>query len=74
MIYLKFYHWKKDLITYFLKIHENTRELNFWSCHYHPIMGPIQNMEAMFQTWKNIVLRKDLHSRPIGSFYYECTQ
>ncbi len=27
-------------------------------------MGPIQNMEAMFQTWKNIVLRKDLHLGP----------
>jgi hypothetical protein len=36
--------------------------------------GPIQNMEAMFQTGKNINLRKDLHLEPIGSFYYECTQ
>jgi hypothetical protein len=36
-------------------------------------MGPIQNMEAMFQTWKNIVLRKDMHLGPIDSFYYECT-
>jgi len=31
-------------------------------------MGLIQNMEAMFQTWKNTILRKDLHLRPIGSF------
>jgi hypothetical protein len=36
-------------------------------------MGPIQNMEAMFQTWKNLVLKKDLHLGPIGFFYYECT-
>jgi hypothetical protein len=36
-------------------------------------MGPIQNMEAIFQTWKNIVFKKDLHMGPIGSFYCECT-
>jgi hypothetical protein len=29
-------------ITYCLKIHENTCELNFLSWHYHSIMGPIQ--------------------------------
>jgi len=46
---------------------------HMWICHYHPIMGPIQNMEAMFQTWKNIVLRKDLHLGSTGSFYCECT-
>ncbi len=42
--------------------------------HYHSIMGPIQNMEAMFQTWKSTILRKDLHTGPIGSFPYECNQ
>jgi hypothetical protein len=31
-------------------------------------------MEAMFQTWKSTVLKKDLHLGPIGSFYCECTQ
>jgi hypothetical protein len=36
-------------------------------------MDPIQNMEAMFQIWKNIVFRNDLHLGPIGSFYCECT-
>jgi len=30
-------------------------------------------MDAMFQTWKNIVLKKDMHLGPICSFYYECT-
>jgi hypothetical protein len=44
--------WKIYLITYCLKIHGNTCELNFWSWHYHPIMGLIQNMEATFQTSK----------------------
>jgi len=37
-------------------------------------MGSIQNMEAMFQTWKNIVFKQDLHLGPISSFYYECSQ
>jgi hypothetical protein len=73
LIYLKFYHSKIDLITCCSKIHGNTCELNFWSWHYHPIMGLIQNMEAMFQTWKNIVFKNDLHLRLIGSFYCECT-
>jgi hypothetical protein len=41
---------KINLITYCLKIHGNTCELNFLSWHYHSIMSPIQNMEAMFQT------------------------
>jgi len=45
----KFIIRKIDLITHCLKIHENTGELNFWSWDYHPIMGPIQNMKAMFQ-------------------------
>jgi len=52
---------------------KNTCELSFWNWHYHPIMGPIQNMEAMFQTWKNIIFKKDLHLGPTSSFYYECT-
>jgi hypothetical protein len=30
-------------------------------------MGPIQNMEAMFQTWKNIVLKKDLNLGPTNT-------
>jgi hypothetical protein len=54
-------------------VHGNTCVLNFLSWHYHPIMGRIQKMEAMFQTWKNTVLKKDLHLGPIGSFFYECT-
>jgi hypothetical protein len=33
----------------------------------------IQNMEAMVQTWKNIVLRKDLHLGPTNSFNCGCT-
>ncbi len=69
----KFITKKIDFNTYCLKIHGNTCELNFWSWHYHPIMGPIQNMEAMFQTWKNIVLWKDLHLGLTSSFYCECT-
>jgi hypothetical protein len=31
-------------------------------------MGPIQNMASMFQTWKNIVFRKDMQLGLIGSF------
>jgi hypothetical protein len=60
-------------ITYYLKIYENTYELNFFNWHYHPIMGSIQNMEIMFQNWKSTVLTKDLHLTPIGAFYCECT-
>ncbi len=44
---------KINLITYCLKIDGNTCELNFLNWHYHSIMGPIQNMEAVLQTWKN---------------------
>jgi hypothetical protein len=65
---------KINLITYCLKIHGNTCELNFLSWHYHSIMSPIQNMEAMFQTWKSLVLKKDMHLGPTRSFYCECTQ
>jgi hypothetical protein len=36
-------------------------------------MGLIQNMKAMFQTWKNIILKKDMHLGPTSSFYFECT-
>jgi hypothetical protein len=36
-------------------------------------MGFIQNMETMFQTWKNIILKKDLHLGPTNSFYCEFT-
>jgi hypothetical protein len=36
-------------------------------------MGPPQNMEAMFQTWKNIVFKKEVHLGAIGSFNCECT-
>ncbi len=73
LIFLKFIIKKIDLITYFLKIHGNTCELHFWSWHYHPIRGPIQNMEAMFQTWKNVVFQKDLHLGPTNSFYCDYT-
>ncbi len=69
----KFIIKKINLITHCLKIHGNTCELNFWSWHYHPIMGPIQNMEAMFQIFKKIILRKDLHMGLTSSFYCECT-
>jgi hypothetical protein len=65
---------KIDLITYCLKIHGNTCELNFWNWHFNPIMSRIQNMEAMFQTWKNIIFKKDLHLGPTSSFYCECNQ
>jgi hypothetical protein len=34
-----------DLVTYCFESEENTCELNFWSWHYHPIMGSIQNMD-----------------------------
>ncbi len=40
------------LIINCLKIHGKTCELNFWIWDYHLIMGPIQNMEAMFQNLK----------------------
>ncbi len=69
----KFIIKKIDLITYCLKIHGNTCESNFWSWNYHFIMGPIQNMEAMFQTWKYIILKKDLHLGATSSFHCECT-
>jgi len=69
----KFIIRKINLITNCLKIHGNTFELNFWNWDYHLIMGPIQNMEAMFQTWKWIVLKKYLHFGATNSFYYECT-
>jgi len=67
---LKIYH-EENIFNYIL--FKNSCELNFWNWHYHPIMGAIQNIEAMFQTWKNIILRKDLHLGPISSFYRECT-
>jgi hypothetical protein len=70
----KFVIRKIDLTTYCLKIHGTTCELNFWSWDYHLMMGPIQNMEAMFQTWKmHSPKRKYMHLEATSSFYCECT-
>ncbi len=73
LIYLKNIIKRINLITYCLKIHGNMCELNFWSWHYHLIMGLIQSIETMFQTWKSIVLRKYFHLGPTNYFYCECT-
>ncbi len=64
----KFIIKKIDLITYCLKIHGNTCELKFWRWHYHPIMSHFQNMDAMFQIWKNIILIKESGPAPWGSW------